>query len=89
MHFIIILLVGWLVSFLGQLPLGTMSITSTQIAVEENFYKCMAIFYWCGHSRNNLFKICIIGCGLDNATSLILYNARLAYGFVFCHSCSA
>ncbi|MDE3236027.1 MAG: LysE family transporter [Bacteroidota bacterium] len=28
---------GWLVSFLGQLPLGTMSITSTHIAVNEGF----------------------------------------------------
>jgi len=28
---------GWLVSFTGQLPLGTLSITSTQIAVQENF----------------------------------------------------
>ncbi|HRH59321.1 MAG TPA: LysE family transporter [Chitinophagaceae bacterium] len=28
---------GWFVSFAGQLPLGTMSITSAQIAVEENF----------------------------------------------------
>lgn len=28
---------GWLLSFLGQLPLGTMSITATQIAVQENF----------------------------------------------------
>src|SRR5215471_12527292 len=32
-----IFFIGWLVSFLGQLPLGTMSITSTQIAVQENF----------------------------------------------------
>ena len=37
MHYFIIFWVGWLVSFLGQLPLGTMSITSTQIAVQENF----------------------------------------------------
>jgi threonine/homoserine/homoserine lactone efflux protein len=28
---------GWCISFLGQLPLGTLSITSTQIAVQENF----------------------------------------------------
>jgi threonine/homoserine/homoserine lactone efflux protein len=35
-HIIIVILIGWLVSFLGQLPLGTMSLTSTQIAVEEN-----------------------------------------------------
>jgi threonine/homoserine/homoserine lactone efflux protein len=28
---------GWLLSFLGQLPLGTLSITATQIAVQENF----------------------------------------------------
>ena len=37
MEMIIIFLQGWLISFLGQLPLGTMSITSTQIAVQENF----------------------------------------------------
>ncbi len=30
---------GWLVSFLGQLPLGNTSITSTQIGVEEGFNK--------------------------------------------------
>lgn len=28
---------GWLLSFLGQLPLGTMSITATQITVQESF----------------------------------------------------
>lgn len=37
LHIISVLCIGWLVSFLGQLPLGTMSLTSTQIAVEENF----------------------------------------------------
>ena len=37
MNFVIIFFWGWLVSFLGQLPLGTMSITATQIAVQENF----------------------------------------------------
>lgn len=37
MHILFILFIGWLVSFLGQLPLGTMSITATQIAVQENF----------------------------------------------------
>jgi len=37
MHYLFIFWIGWLVSFLGQLPLGTMSITSTQIAVQENF----------------------------------------------------
>jgi threonine/homoserine/homoserine lactone efflux protein len=36
-HLIIVISIGWLVSFLGQLPLGTMSLTITQIAVEENF----------------------------------------------------
>lgn len=33
----IILIGGWVVSFLGQLPLGNMSFTATQIAVEEHF----------------------------------------------------
>ena len=37
MHAVFVIFIGWTVSFLGQLPLGTMSITSTQIAVEENF----------------------------------------------------
>ncbi len=37
MQLIYIFFIGWIVSFLGQLPLGTMNITSTQIAVQENF----------------------------------------------------
>lgn len=37
MNVIYTFLWGWLVSFTGQLPLGTLSITSTQIAVQENF----------------------------------------------------
>ncbi len=37
MSFIGTALLGWLVSFLGQLPLGNTSITSTQIAVDEGF----------------------------------------------------
>lgn len=37
MHLIFVCLLGWVLSFLGQLPLGTMSITATQIAVQENF----------------------------------------------------
>ena len=37
MHFVYVAMLGWLLSFLGQLPLGTMSITATQIAVQENF----------------------------------------------------
>lgn len=37
MELIFVFFKGWIVSFLGQLPLGTMSITSTQIAVQENF----------------------------------------------------
>ena len=37
MELMCVFIKGWFVSFLGQLPLGTMSITSTQIAVQENF----------------------------------------------------
>ncbi|CAF3857877.1 unnamed protein product [Rotaria sp. Silwood1] len=37
LHILSVICWGWLVSFLGQLPLGTMSITTTQIAVEENY----------------------------------------------------
>ncbi|MBS1600001.1 MAG: LysE family transporter [Bacteroidetes bacterium] len=37
MHLLFIIFLGWILSFLGQLPLGTISITATQIAVQENF----------------------------------------------------
>ena len=37
MHILFTFLLGFLLSFLGQLPLGTMSITATQISVQENF----------------------------------------------------
>lgn len=37
MQILITFLLGWILSFLGQLPLGTMSLTATQIAVQENF----------------------------------------------------
>jgi threonine/homoserine/homoserine lactone efflux protein len=37
MHIVFVFFLGWILSFLGQLPLGTMSITATQIAVQENF----------------------------------------------------
>jgi len=39
MHFLFTCLLGFILSFLGQLPLGTMSITATQISVQENFNK--------------------------------------------------
>jgi threonine/homoserine/homoserine lactone efflux protein len=37
MQYIYALFLGGILSFLGQLPLGTMSMTATQIAVQENF----------------------------------------------------
>lgn len=37
MDIVFIFMGGWMVSFLGQLPLGNMSFTATQIAVEEHF----------------------------------------------------
>ncbi|HEX4850740.1 MAG TPA: LysE family transporter, partial [Puia sp.] len=37
MHLLFVALLGLLLSFLGQLPLGTISFTTTQIAVQENF----------------------------------------------------
>ncbi len=37
MQYLAVLFLGLILSFLGQLPLGTMSMTATQIAVQENF----------------------------------------------------
>lgn len=37
MQLLLSFMLGMFISFLGQLPLGTMSMTATQIAVQENF----------------------------------------------------
>lgn len=37
MEFIKVFFIGSLISFLGQLPLGNMNLTATQISVQENF----------------------------------------------------
>lgn len=37
MQEIFTILLGFIISLLGQLPLGTISMTATQIAVQENF----------------------------------------------------
>lgn len=39
MNYVIAFAVGALISFLGQLPLGNMALTSTQISVQESFKK--------------------------------------------------
>jgi threonine/homoserine/homoserine lactone efflux protein len=39
MQILVYLLLGFIVSFLGQLPLGNMSFTSTQICLQEGFKK--------------------------------------------------
>jgi hypothetical protein len=38
-----LLFLGFLVSFLGQLPLGNMSFTATQVGLQEGITTCLAI----------------------------------------------
>lgn len=42
---LIVFFLGWLVSFLGQLPLGNMSITATQIRIQEGL-KPAYLYMW-------------------------------------------
>ena len=42
---LLVLFLGWLVSFLGQLPLGNMSITATQIRIQEGL-KPALMYMW-------------------------------------------
>lgn len=44
-HLILIAFLGWLISFLGQLPLGSTSITATQIRVNEGLKPALQ-FTW-------------------------------------------
>ena len=43
--FLLVLIMGWLVSFVGQIALGSMSLTSTQIGMEEGVKPAM-LFTW-------------------------------------------
>ena len=43
--FLLVLFMGWLVSFVGQIALGSMSLTSTQIGMEEGVKPAM-LFTW-------------------------------------------
>ena len=36
LHLVYVLLIGFIISFLGQLPLGNMNLTATQLSVQEN-----------------------------------------------------
>jgi threonine/homoserine/homoserine lactone efflux protein len=36
LHHLYVLLLGFIISFLGQLPLGNMNLTATQLSVQEN-----------------------------------------------------
>lgn len=70
-HFFIVICIGWLVSFLGQLPLGTMSITSTQIAVEENFRNAWR--YAFGVALVEMIYLRLVLSGVDWITSHPLF----------------
>ena len=37
LHLVYVLLIGFIISFLGQLPLGNMNLTATQLSVQENY----------------------------------------------------
>lgn len=70
-HFLSVLFLGWLVSFLGQLPLGTMSITSTQIAVEENFKNAWK--YAIGVALVEIIYVRLVLSGVDWITAHPLF----------------
>src|SRR5882724_11832034 len=63
MHLLFIFLLGWLLSFLGQLPLGTISITATQIAVQENFGNAWKYIF--GVVIIEIFYLRIVLSGVD------------------------
>ncbi len=63
MHPVFVLFIGWLLSFLGQLPLGTMSITATQIAVQENFRR--AWLYAAGVTVVEMVYLRVVLSGVD------------------------
>lgn len=63
MHLLFVFFLGWILSFLGQLPLGTISITATQIAVQENFNNAWK--YTIGVAIIEIFYLRIVLSGVD------------------------
>src|SRR5882672_6471578 len=63
MHLLFIFFLGWVLSFLGQLPLGTISITATQIAVQENFSNAWK--FSIGVTIIEIFYLRIVLSGVD------------------------
>ena len=63
MHLLFIFFLGWVLSFLGQLPLGTISITTTQIAVQENFSNAWK--FSIGVTIIEIFYLRIVLSGVD------------------------
>ena len=63
MVFIGVFLMGWLVSFLGQLPLGNMSITATQIRIQEGLKP--ALQYMWGVAIVEMIYLRIALTGMD------------------------
>jgi threonine/homoserine/homoserine lactone efflux protein len=57
------LFLGFMLSFLGQLPLGTISMTATQIAVQENFSNAWK--YSAGVSLIEMFYLRLVLSGMQ------------------------
>ena len=66
-------LLGMLVSFLGQLPLGNLSITATQIGLEEGFKRAWMYSIGDCNCRNDLFTRSPFGYELGNSASYFFY----------------
>jgi len=60
---LLVLFMGWLISFLGQLPLGSMSITATQIMVNEGLKP--ALSYTWGVTIVEMIYLRIALSGMD------------------------
>lgn len=63
MHLFLVAMLGMLLSFCGQLPLGTISFTTTQIAVQENFSRAWK--YIAGVTIMEMLYLRLVLSGLD------------------------
>ncbi len=73
-----------LISFLGQLPLGNMSITATQIGIQEGLKRAWIFAYRGSHGRNAVPPFCPYRYGLGSKTPALVSGAGLGNcGLVF------
>ena len=85
---------GWLVSFLGQLPLGNTSITATQIGVDETVKNAWLFSIGVALVEIIYLRVALSGMNSVVAHETFFFGSELVFhcfvsGTWYCHHCGS